>query len=212
MSDYKLCANGHYYQGDNCPYCNGFLLIGGRLRGRLYWKSGEPWRIKETGDTDADDGIVGEYKQCNSGHYYKGDFCPYCPQQWLPEKELVRYKKSCPNRHAYDAQEQECPICGSKDVVSEYESGRDTVESQYVVFDVPEVKINGESIYGVQKILVYVSRGNRDDYCFIDHMKKEYSFEPGDDMQIGETRLKGKEIMRVCDMALDNNLSILVQK
>ncbi len=23
MSEYKLCPNGHYYQGDHCPHCNG---------------------------------------------------------------------------------------------------------------------------------------------------------------------------------------------
>ena len=201
MSDYKLCDNGHYYQEDECPYCKRLNTSGIIHR--------DPIIVDLFDDEEKmyDDQI--EYKLCASGHYYRGDNCPYCPQQEPAGKRFIRYEKSCPNRHAYDAQEQECPICGSKEVVSEYEYRKDTIENQYVIFDVPEVNVNGERIYGVKKVLVYVVRGNRYNYAFIDQMRKEHSFDPGDDIQIGVTRLKGREIMRMCDMAMDNNLSVL---
>lgn len=150
-----------------------------------------------------------EFKQCPNGHYYRGDNCPYCQSQQDEPNITYVTVKACPNRHAYDKYKQECPVCGSKEVIKVYEC-RNT-SYFHVDFIVPEVMVNEKSIYRVRAVRMLVSDGNIYNYVFVDHMGKEHSFESGDDILVGTTRLKGREIMRVCDMALDNKLSILVQ-
>lgn len=56
MSDYKQCPNGHYYQGDHCPYC----------ATRTQQESRGPYECVKCGALSDE---------------YNGGYCPYCGEQ-----------------------------------------------------------------------------------------------------------------------------------
>ena len=67
--------------------------------------------------------------------------------------------------------------------------------------------------FGVKYLCVYVSRGNKYRYCFSNSsafMQDEICIEPDGIVQIGESTMTGKELIKMCDMVLDNHLSFMV--
>lgn len=63
MSQYKQCSNGHYYEGDVCPYC----------KTRLYPDVDTPFNPTLTGDPD------GLYQgDCPKTIIVNMPICPYC--------------------------------------------------------------------------------------------------------------------------------------
>lgn len=95
---FKHCRKGHYYQGDECPYCKA---------------------QKQSFEV---------FKQCPNGHYYRGDYCPYCKEDNQSFEDgfelhdggdmIGSRDKVCINGHFYSPHHRCCPYCG-ENVVKE---------------------------------------------------------------------------------------------
>lgn len=154
---------------------------------------------------------MSEIKQCPNGHFYEGDFCPYCSESGDPRS----LSKVCDNHHCYSKNLEACPICGSSVVVDEYDWGRLTIEIHSIhLGKTISIKVNGKTHLGINYIKVYLSRGNKCGYEFCkdrdDFLHKDnfIGIDPDDDIWIGCSLIKGREIMKMCDMILDNRLSL----
>lgn len=74
------------------------------------------------------------FKLCPNGHYYEGDYCPYCRKRTSLDTVIdepcgyndISRLKVCPNGHAYELDLECCPYCGETKV-SRYD--RDMVEA-----------------------------------------------------------------------------------
>lgn len=153
---------------------------------------------------------MSDFKKCPNGHFYEGDNCPYCEDV---KKKPINMVKVCPNRHAYNVGHSMCPICDSTAVIDQYESGHDTIEAHPIRFVNPQtVKVNGQYYYDISHIYVNVSRGYKHGYAFSKNGEfEDYIWIDHDaEIQIGETMIKGKELIKMCDLVLDNNMSLMV--
>lgn len=154
---------------------------------------------------------MNDFKQCPNGHYYQGDICPYCERE---EKKPNNNVKVCSNHHAYNSGLNVCPICDSAIVVDEYEFGHDTIECPFIRLVKPlTVKVEGQFHQGISYIIVCISRGYKQGYAF---SRGGSAFEdyiwigPEEEIQIGETIILGKELMKMCDLIIDNHVSFMV--
>lgn len=152
-----------------------------------------------------------DWKKCPNNHYYQGDICPFCESEEKKPNNLV---KVCSNHHAYDSELKVCPICDSTIVVDEYECGHDTIECPVIRLLKPiTVKVDDQFYSGISYIVVCISRGYKQGYAF---SKANGAFEddiwigPDEEIQIGGTVIKGKELMKMCDLIIDNQVSFLV--
>lgn len=156
-----------------------------------------------------------EYHKCPNGHYYKGDgTCPFCPSSKQPKKEKKDDElKVCHNLHAYDAKLNKCPFCDSSIVIDKFICKRtDTIELRFIHFSNPiQVKIGNKELFDCEFIRVSLPHGYTNDYCFSDkdNWQSEVLAEikPGINILFGETEMSGKELIRLCDLILENNLS-----
>ncbi len=160
---------------------------------------------------------MSEFKQCPNGHYYQGDHCPYCGTGEKSRKTTSSSMvKVCANHHAYITKLSRCPICDSTAIVDKYESGHDTILCDYIRLSNPvEVKIKDRRFSKVSLIGVYISRGYKHGYCFSEgsfDWQDNLEIAPDEDIRIGETMIKGRELMRMCDVILDNHLSFMVRE
>lgn len=153
---------------------------------------------------------MSDFKKCPNGHYYQGNHCPYCKIQ----KKTYYQVKVCANHHAFDSVLDVCPICDSTIVVDEYDCGHDTIDCRPIRLINPQiVKVDNQFYSGISHIYVYISRGNKHWYAF---SRGGYAFEddikiePETEIQIGETLIKGKELMKMCDLIIDNQVSFMV--
>lgn len=155
---------------------------------------------------------MNDFKRCPLGHYYQGDFCPYCESE---EKLLNNHVKVCANHHAYDSRLNVCPICDSAIVVDEYEVGHDTVECRFIRLIKPlSVKVAGQLHHGISHIMVYISRGHKHGYAFSrdgSAFEDDIGIGPEEEIQIGETFIRGKELMKMCDLIIDNHVSFMMR-
>ena len=156
-----------------------------------------------------------KYKKCPNGHYYLGEACPYCSSYENGKKKSSNgIIKVCPNRHTYNLELNSCPICASTVVSDQYEWGHDTIVCCSInLFGSVAIKVDGRDCYGIKSIYVYMSRGNKDKYCFSGDeafSENEICIEPDGMIQIGDTMMIGKELIKMCDMVLDNHLSFIV--
>lgn len=155
------------------------------------------------------------FKQCSNGHYYQGDHCPFCrPDQKNKKAAPSPFVKVCDNHHVYITKLSKCPICGSTIVVDKYNWGTDTIDYRTICLINPIlVKIKDRESSNISQIIVHFSRGNKYGYAFSDgcsSIQNNIDIEPDEDIQLGETIIKGKELMRMCDVILDNHLSFMV--
>lgn len=162
--------------------------------------------------------MIGEWKKCSNGHYYIGEgACPHCPPSDSGNKrESFHCVKVCPNHHAYNSELDSCPICASTVVNDEYDFGHNTIECHSInLVGSVTIKVNGKDYYGVKNLFVYVSRGNKYRYCFSNggaFMRDEICIEPDGIVQIGTSTMTGRELIKMCDLILDNQLSFLIHK
>ena len=152
------------------------------------------------------------FKQCPNGHYYQGDHCPYCSTGEKSRKTMPNnVVKVCANHHAYNTKLSKCPICGSSVVIDKYNWGQDTIDYCVIRIDNPiQIIIKDKKFSNISQIIVHLSRGNRYGYSFSDGcsgLHNNVNIEPDEEIKIGETTIKGKELMRMCDVILDNGLS-----
>lgn len=152
-----------------------------------------------------------DFKKCPNGHYYQGDSCPYCESEKKKSNNLV---KVCSNHHAYDWGLDRCPICDSTIIIDEYEFGHATIEFHVIRLIKPlTVKLEDQFHSGISHIVVCISRGYKQGYAF---SRGDGAFEddlwigPEEEIQIGETMIMGKELMKMCDLIIDNHVSFLV--
>lgn len=154
---------------------------------------------------------MNEYKKCPHGHYYQGDICPYCESVKKKPNNLV---KVCSNHHVYNSELNSCPICASAIINSEYEWGHDTIVCYSInLFGMVTIKVDGRGCYGIRYINVYMSRGNKYRYCFSrggSFSENEICIEPEGMIQIGDSIMTGRELIKICDLVLDNHLSFIV--
>lgn len=160
---------------------------------------------------------MSEFKQCPNGHYYQGDHCPYCGTGEKSRKTTSSSMvKICANHHAYITKLSRCPICGSSVVVDKYNWGQDTIDYCVIRIDNPiQIIIKDQKFSNISQIIVHLSRGNRYGYSFSDGcsgLHNNVNIEPDEEIKIGETTIKGKELMRMCDVILDNRLSFMVRE
>lgn len=87
MSDYKQCPNGHYYQGDHCPYCNSGGQKGQSISAHCPY----------CGETIAVN--VSSYDT----HMPWNGKCKKCQHDFSIDNDVVRYYPSLP-----------CPHCGKQ--------------------------------------------------------------------------------------------------
>lgn len=155
---------------------------------------------------------MSDFKKCPNGHYYQGDHCPYCKIQ----KKTNNQSKVCSNHHAYDSELKICPICNSTIVVDEYDLGHDTIVRHTIRLITPQiVKVDNQFYSGISHIYVYISRGYKLGYAFSkggwdNDEEDDIKIEPEVEIQIGETIVKGKELMKMCDLIIDNQVSFMV--
>ena len=175
--------------------------------------------------------MVDNYKRCPNGHYYDGNLkeCPYCKMKHVNdendcfgkdydrestdvsgncEQDVMSWElKVCNNLHAYDAQLDECPICDSSLVVDGIESkGNDTWILSFIFFVNPvRVKLGEEELKEWDCIVIEHLRDYKHSYHFSDYnyFWNRSKIEPDMEIQVEETMLKGKEIIRVCDIIVD---------
>lgn len=154
---------------------------------------------------------MSDFMKCPNGHYYQGNHCPYCESEEKKPNNLV---KVCSNHHAYDSGLNMCPICDSTIVVDEYEFGHDTIEFPSIRLIKPlTVKVDDRFHHSISRIIVCISRGYKQGYAFSrggSAFEDDIWIGPEEEIQIGETLMKGKELMKMCDLIIDNHLSFLV--
>jgi len=160
---------------------------------------------------------MNEFKKCPNDHYYQGDHCPFCSTgERIRKTTPSSMVKVCANYHAYSTKLSRCPICDSTAVVDKYESGHDTILCDYIRLSNPiEVKIKDGRFSKVSLIGVYISRGYKHGYCFSEgsfDWQDNLEIDPDENIRIGETMIKGRELMRMCDVILDNHLSFMVHE
>lgn len=122
--------------------------------------------------------------------------------------------KICSNNHAYDPELDRCPICDSTIIIDKYDSGHDTIICRPIRLINPlTVKLDEQYYFGISHIFVYISRGYKHRYAFSRSgcaFEDDIMIEPEAVIQIGETLIKGKELVKMCDLIIDNHLSFLV--
>ncbi len=151
------------------------------------------------------------YKQCPNGHYYQGDHCSFCPDMDVPTKKEYELK-GCNNLHAYDAELDKCPICGSSIVIDEfrYKSSNTMlttsirleksviIKSKEKSLECNFIEIRLEAAGWIFKYAYSFSTS--DDW-------RRIAIEPDSEIQFGGTVMMGKEFIRICDLVLENKLS-----
>ena len=154
---------------------------------------------------------MNEFKRCPNGHYYMGDSCPFCESEKKKPNNLV---KVCSNHHAYDSALIKCPICDSTIVVDEYEFGHDTIVCRSIRLINPQIiKVEYHFFSKISHVYVYISRGHKHWYAFSRGgraFEDDIKIMPETVIQIGETMIKGKEFMKMCDLIIDNHVSFMV--
>lgn len=156
-----------------------------------------------------------EYHQCPNGHYYKGDGpCPFCHSTKPPKEEKEDDElKVCHNLHAYDAKLNKCPICDSSIIVDEITwNGSDTVRIESIYLDRPvQIKMGDKDTLECKCIEVLSPMGSSYKLCYAasnDHFspyeRMSVDIEPDKNVLFGDTTLTGRELMRLCDLILDN--------
>ena len=152
---------------------------------------------------------MSDYKKCPNGHYYQGNHCPYCKIQ----KKTYYQVKVCANHHAFDSGLNVCPICDSNFVIDEYESGHDTIVCRSIrLIHSLTINISDQCYSDIRYVYVYMSRGYKRGYAFSKNgaFEDDIWIEPETEIQIGETLIKGKELMKMCDLIIDNQVSFMV--
>ena len=166
-----------------------------------------------------------EYHQCPNGHYYKGDGpCPFCPSSKpLKEEKEDDELKVCHNLHAYDAKLNKCPICDSSIVVDEITwDGSETVKTEFVEFDRPVlIKMEDRDpleckCIGVLSPMRYSCRlcysvSNSSD-LFPPYERMSVEIVPDMTVLIDNTTMTGRELIRLCDLILDNRKELSSSK
>lgn len=155
---------------------------------------------------------MNDFKKCPNGHYYQGDSCPYCESEKKKTKNQV---KICSNNHAYDSGLEKCPICDSTIVIDKYDSGHDTIVCRPIRLLNPlAVKIDERFYACIGHLYVYMSRGYKHGYAFSrgGAFEDDIWIEPETVIQIGETLIKGKELIKMCDLIIDNHVSFMVHE
>lgn len=173
-------------------------------------ESNEDFAPRERGNTTKTVEPEEKFHQCPNGHYYKGDGpCPYCQTK---TKKSWDYKlKVCHNLHAYDAKINECPICGSSIVVDSFtQKASDTVLVTNIHLLKPIRVIQGEKeLPQCNFIRVALPWGYKQWYCLKVH-DSPYSdgmdVDPDKEILFGTATITGRELIRVCDIVLENRL------
>ena len=152
-----------------------------------------------------------EYHKCPNGHYYKGDgTCPFCPSSKQPKKEKKDDElKVCHNLHAYDAKLTKCPICDSSRVIDKFVwKGTDTRLSIHIHFVDPVRIIIGEKeLAESEYIIVELPHLYKYGYFISEDRLPTIEIVPDMTVLIENTTMSGKELIRLCDLILENSLS-----
>ncbi len=90
---FKHCPKGHYYQGDECPYCKAQMAD----------------KFKQCSNGHYYQGDECPYCKVQTDEKFKDRYYPL--DDILVEEELG-HLKTCPNGHAYELQLNYCPYCG----------------------------------------------------------------------------------------------------
>ena len=169
--------------------------------------------LEERNNTDKEEKEETGYKLCPNGHYYQGDHCPFCPEEDAPTKKEYELK-GCNNLHAYDAELDKCPICGSSIVIDGFRyKSSDTMLITSIRLKRPVIIKAGEKSLECNFIEIMKAAGwifkysysfsTSDDW----RCKDEIAIEPDSEIQFGGTVMMGKDFIRICDLVLENRLS-----
>lgn len=164
-----------------------------------------------------------EFHLCSNGHYYKGDGpCPYCPSSKPSKKEKKEVeRKVCHNLHAYDAKLKICPICDSSIVVDEITcDGSETVRIESIYFDRPvQIKMGDKDSLECKCIEVLAPMGSSyrlcysaSNDCFPPRERMSVDIVPDKNVLLGDTTLTGRELIRLCDLILENRKELSSSK
>ena len=168
---------------------------------------------EEWNNSDKEEKEETKYKLCPNGHYYQGDHCPFCPDKDDSTKKEYELKV-CNNLHAYDAELDKCPICGSSIVIDGFRyKSSDTMLITSIRLERPVIIKAGEkslecNFIEIMKVAGWIfkyaySFSTSDDW----RHKEEIEIEPNSEIQFGGTVMRGKEFIRICDLVLENSLS-----
>lgn len=160
-----------------------------------------------------------EYHQCPNGHYYKGNGpCPFCPSTKPPKEEKEDNKlKVCRNLHAYDANLNKCPICESSIVVDEITwDGSETVKTEFIEFDRPVlIKMEDKDPLECKGIGVLSPMRYSCKLCYSassPYERMSVEIIPNMTVSIDDTTMSGRELIRLCDLILDNRKELSSSK
>lgn len=172
---------------------------------------------------------MGDFKKCPNGHYYQGDVCPYCDRPHNDNNESISFgfspspgSKVCPNHHAYYSGSS-CPYCGEDKVIGSVDMH--TGEGYHIIVrgagQIIKITINEKeySFYDL-KIGYWVwewANRVKSNYC-IEIDPHSHPIVGGEDcvfinchdeIVIGQTKMTGKEFIKMCDVIIDNQLAIV---
>lgn len=164
-----------------------------------------------------------EYHLCHNGHYYKGDGpCPYCPSSKPPKKEKKDDElKVCHNLHAYDAKLSKCPICDSSIVVDKIIwDGTRTEILECIYFDEPVlIEMEESEPFECELIGIVSPADSPFKLCysaskdlFPPYERMSVEIVPDKNVLLGGTTLSGRELIRLCDLILENRKELSSSK
>lgn len=163
-----------------------------------------------------------QFMQCTNGHYYQGDECPYCKQtntqiKYKPFYDDVPYaspgSKVCPEGHCY-TNSSVCPYCGDERVVGNADmhtgNGYDIIVrsgEQVLKIAIGGQEINCHTLHIGYWVWNWAKR-HKSSYC-IERYNEPIYINAASRIQIGNVSLTGKEFIKMCDVIIDNRLSII---
>lgn len=210
MSEYKKCPNGHYYKGDQydeCPYCRKYISPEAP-------PSSSPSVPKQPSGSIITIGPRDDF-------YTTGYVAPP-PRHDQEDPNLLSFgpnpskdNKVCPNRHAYQGKSDlGCPYCGEWKVIgcADMNAGKRYSFNWQSANSMVDVEIDGKEyhLHDVKIGFWALDRKSR--------VKSGYMIDVGGDenvgitchseIQIGHTTMTGKDFIKMCDVIIDNQLTI----
>ncbi len=177
---FKHCPKGHYYQGDECPYCKAQTAKEFKLCSKGHYYQGDecPYCKVQT---------VEKFKD----RYYPLD-------DIIVFEEDLSHMKTCPNGHAYGSRLNHCPYCGETEVCGRADLITSLPGSLKLVFDRETcIKINNGIENKVSELEIR--------YSYINGYKTDYrivglpDFNYNSIIKIGRQLFAGEEFIKYVD-------------
>ena len=181
---FRHCPKGHYYQGDECPYCKAQMAN----------------KLKECPN--------GHYYQGDACPYCKHE--PERPEAVLIDDLFVHHGqdgRGCPNGHAYDKRLSCCPYCGEIEVDGVRIELVSTVLRCNLSIGLKRemsIRLDGKLIGNTSRIDVswnqFVRYRHRNGYTISCLPNFDYKSK----IEIGGIEYTGKQIINLIDYLIDN--------